>query len=317
MTLIAPVINTSGHIKVKGDAEFIAGQNTYHIEKDKTSHVVAGDSEIKTIDGYYLGSISANRINLLDTREDNNINLFGDVVAEEAEVVTNGTLRLRGKGDGTQRITIKNGMKISSNNIDITQNMTADEIKFFNVKENKINNTIINAGRIDFVAVGDVKLSGASFLSDDDLSITAKSLHVDSHLVKHSSTTGVVVTEVNPLDAPTKKVESEYNDHVSQASSIISRGNVKLYGQDDLVLKNANVQAYGNIDLFSEGDINLNGSTETNTTINNITYINHDEDLKRGHNNIKTVTERFAPLNVKARGILIYKAKTRISMVPK
>ncbi|CFV33442.1 hemagglutinin repeat-containing protein [Yersinia pseudotuberculosis] len=309
LALISPVINTSGHIKVKGDADFIAGQNTYHIEKDKIPHVEAGDSEIKTIDGYYLGSISANRINLVDTREDNNINLFSDVTAEETEVVTYGTLRLRSVGDSRQNITIKNGMNISANNIDITQELSGDEIKLFNKKENEINKTVINAGRIDFVAVEDAKLAGATILSNNDLSITANNLHVDSHLVKHSSTTGVVVTEVNPLDAPTKKVESEYNDHVSQASSIISRGNVKLYGQDDLVLKNANVQAYGNIDLFSEGDIHLNGSTETNTTINNITYINHDEDLKRGHNNIKTVTERFAPLNVKARGDINIQSK--------
>lgn len=39
------------------------------------------------------------------------------------------------------------------------------------------------------------------------ISITAKSLHVDSHLIKHSQDTGVVVTHVNILDAPTKKVE--------------------------------------------------------------------------------------------------------------
>ncbi|WP_038927823.1 hypothetical protein, partial [Yersinia pestis] len=72
------------------------------------------------------------------------------------------------------------------------------------IKENKVNKTIINAGRIDFVAVEDVKLAGTTILSNDDLSITAKSLHVDSHLIKHSQDTGVVVTHVNILDAPTK-----------------------------------------------------------------------------------------------------------------
>ncbi|CFU95625.1 adhesin/hemagglutinin [Yersinia pseudotuberculosis] len=300
LTLISPVISTNGHIKVKGDAEFISGQNTYHIEKDKTPHAVAGDSEIKTIDGYYLGSISANRINLLDTRKDNNINLFADVVAEEVEVATSGTLRLRSAGDSRQNITIKNGMKISANKIDITRKFTADEVKLFDIKENKVNKTIINADRIDFVAVEDAKLAGTTILSNNDLSITAKNLHVDSHLIKHSSTTGVVVTDVNIFDAPTKKVEIKNNDHVSQASAIISRKNVKLHGQDGLELKNTNVQAYGDIKLSSEGDIHLNGSTETDTRINNITYINHDSDLKNGHENVKIVTERFAPLNVKA-----------------
>lgn len=69
------------------------------------------------------------------------------------------------------------------------------------------------------------------------ISITAKSLHVDSHLIKHSQDTGVVVTHVNILDAPTKKVEIKNNDHVSQASAIMSRKNVKLHGQDGLELK--------------------------------------------------------------------------------
>lgn len=310
LTLIAPVISTNGHIKVKGDADFVVGQNMYHFMKDKTPEVEAGNSKIKTIDGYYLGSISANRINLVDTREDNNINLFSDVTAEETEVVTYGTLRLRGKGDGAQRITIKNGMKISANNIDITQELTGDEMKTFNKKENKVNNTVINAGRVDFIAVEDVKLAGTTILSNNDLSITAKNLHVDSHLIKHSNTTGLVVTDVNIFDAPTKKVEAEYNDHVSQASAIISRKNVKLHGQDGLELKNANVQAYGDIKFSSEGDIHLNGSTETNTRINNITYINHDNDLKNGHENVKIVTERFAPLDMKARGNINIQSKS-------
>lgn len=69
LTLIAPVISTNGHIKVKGDADFVVGQNMYHFMKDKTPEVEAGNSKIKTIDGYYLGSISANRINLVDTRK--------------------------------------------------------------------------------------------------------------------------------------------------------------------------------------------------------------------------------------------------------
>ncbi|MGI3086144.1 hemagglutinin repeat-containing protein [Yersinia pseudotuberculosis] len=309
LTLISPVISTNGHIKVKGDAEFIAGQNTYHIEKDKTPRVEAGDSEIKTIDGYYLGSISANRINFLDTRKDNNINLFADVTAEETEVVTSGTLRLRAAEDGRQDITIKNGMNISANKIDTTREFTADEVKLFDIKENKVNKTIINAGRIDFVAVEDVKLSGTTILSNDDLSITAKSLHVDSHLIKHSKSTGEVVTHVSIIDEPTKKVENEYNDHVSQASAIMSRKNVKLHGQDGLELKNANIQAYGDIKLSSEGDIHLNGSTETNTIINKITYINHDDDMKKGHDNVKTVTERFAPLDMKARGNINIQSK--------
>ncbi|AJJ84595.1 two-partner secretion domain-containing protein [Yersinia pestis] len=309
LTLIAPVISTNGHIKVKGDADFVVGQNMYHFMKDKTPEVEAGNSKIKTIDGYYLGSISANRINLVDTREDNNINLFGDVTAEETKVVTSGTLRLRAAEDGRQDITIKNGMNISANKIDTTREFTADEVKLFDIKENKVNKTIINAGRIDFVAVEDVKLAGTTILSNDDLSITAKSLHVDSHLIKHSQDTGVVVTHVNILDAPTKKVEIKNNDHVSQASAIMSRKNVKLHGQDGLELKNANIQAYGNIKLSSEGDIHLNGSTETNTTINNITYINYDEDLKRGHNNVETVTERFAPLDMKARGNIDIQSK--------
>ncbi len=309
LTLIAPVISTNGHIKVKDDADFVVGQNMYHFMKDKTPEVEAGNSKIKTIDGYYLGSISANRINLVDTREDNNINLFGDVTAEETKVVTSGTLRLRAAEDGRQDITIKKGMNISANKIDTTREFTSDEVKLFDIKENKINQTIISAGRVDFIAVEDVKLSGTTILSNDDLSITAKSLHVDSHLIKHSQDTGVVVTHVNILDAPTKKVEIKNNDHVSQASAIISRKNVKLHGQDGLELKNANVQAYGNIKLSSEGDIHLNGSTETNTTINNITYINYDEDLKRGHNNVETVTERFAPLDMKARGNIDIQSK--------
>lgn len=175
LTLIAPVISTNGHIKVKGDADFVVGQNMYHFMKDKTPEVEAGNSKIKTIDGYYLGSISANRINLVDTREDNNINLFGDVTAEETKVVTSGTLRLRAAEDGRQDITIKNGMNISANKIDTTREFTADEVKLFDIKENKVNKTIINAGRIDFVAVEDVKLAGTTILSNDDLSITAKS----------------------------------------------------------------------------------------------------------------------------------------------
>lgn len=125
------------------------------------------------------------------------------------------------------------------------------------------------------------------------ISITAKSLHVDSHLIKHSKTTGMLVTDVNIFDAPTKKIEIKINDHVSQTSAIISRKNVKLHGQDGLELKNANVQAYGDIKLSSEGDIHLNGSTETNTTINNITYINHNDDMKRGHDNVKSSLKGF------------------------
>lgn len=129
------------------------------------------------------------------------------MTAEETKVVTSGTLRLRAAEDGRQDITIKNGMNISANKIDTTREFTADEVKLFDIKENKVNKTIINAGRIDFVAVEDVKLAGTTILSNDDLSITAKSLHVDSHLIKHSQDTGVVVTHVNILDAPTKKVE--------------------------------------------------------------------------------------------------------------
>ncbi|WP_038927918.1 hypothetical protein, partial [Yersinia pestis] len=40
-----------------------------------------------------------------------------------------------------------------------------------------------------------------------------------------------------------------------------------------------------------------------------ITYINYDEDLKRGHNNVETVTERFAPLDMKARGNIDIQSK--------
>ncbi|CFU95629.1 adhesin/hemagglutinin [Yersinia pseudotuberculosis] len=96
LTLIAPVINSNDELSARSELSLIVGQNKVYLNKDAVPRVEKNNGGVKTIDGYYWGGMASNRIKIVDTRRENNLNLFASVfTASELDVRTEGTVRIK------------------------------------------------------------------------------------------------------------------------------------------------------------------------------------------------------------------------------
>ncbi|MBW5812873.1 hemagglutinin repeat-containing protein [Yersinia kristensenii] len=303
LTLIAPVIDVDGDVRVKDKLSFIVGQNNVEINTGQLLKSNSSDSSVKTIDGYYLGSMAANRINIIDTRKDNNVNLFSNVSGQELiNVEAKGDVRLRSIGKKGQRLSDAETITLLGNNIDITRTLTADERERFNIhSDNYTDNTNISGGNVDFFAYNNIDLAAISIHNSDNLFMSANRINIDGHMTESSEITADYEPEKQFFGVAGTKYLAKLEREIAFYSAIKSQGNIKLKGREGITLKGVRIDSNRDITLFSQGDIHLNGMTGTDKEKSEIKYTHWGNDAKTGHDNFETVKEVFKPLYIKSK----------------
>lgn len=312
LTLIAPVINIDGAIHVKEEVSFIVGQNNVEINTGRLLKIDASDNLVKTIDGYYLGSIDANRINIVDTRMDNNVNLFSDIFGGEMiDVSVDNKLRLRGVGK-IQEVSGRK-VKLHGNSIDITRTLTDDEIEKLNInKTNAIDSTRIKGNHVSLYtkphhsfgsmdSKNRIDLSGVAISGDERIYIKSNYINIDGSIRENS---GVLADYEHKqfFGSLGTKHSAGWDKSTLTYSTIFSENDIILNGVNDLSLKGVSIKSDNNITLLSEGDIHLNGGKETYKEKSEIKYSHYDNDAKTGHDKFEILQETFKPLYIKSKG---------------
>ncbi|HFF1620095.1 TPA: hemagglutinin repeat-containing protein [Yersinia enterocolitica] len=314
LTLIAPVINVDGDVLVKDKLSFIVGQNEVGIDTGRLLKSNLSDSLVKTIDGYYLGSIAANRINIIDTRKDNNVNLFSHVFGQELiNVDAKGTVRLRSMGKETQRLSGAENIILSGNNLDITRTLAADEKERFNIRsDNYIDNADISGGNIQLLASNNIDLAAVYIKSSDNVYMSADKINIDGDLIERSD----VVLEYEPkkqfFGVVGTKQSTKLEKNIPSYSTVSSYGDIKLNGREKINLKGVVIHSDKNMTLFSQGDIHLNGMAGIDKKINRIEYSHWGDDAKTGHDNYDILKETFKPLHIRSNGDINIESKKTI-----
>ncbi|MFL4555499.1 hemagglutinin repeat-containing protein [Yersinia kristensenii] len=303
LTLIAPAIDVDGDVRVKDELSFIVGQNDVDIDTGRLLKSSSSDNSVKTIDGYYLGSMAANRINIIDTRKDNNVNLFSDVSGQELiEVKAKGTVRLRSIGKKGQRLSDAGTLTLSGKNIDITRVMTADEREKFNIhSDNYTDNTFISGGNIDFFAESNIDLAAISIHASDNIFMSANQIYTDGYMAESSEVTADYKPEKQFFEVVSTKHLAKLDREIALYSAIYSQGDIKIKGGEGITLKGVVINSDKDINLFSQGDVNLNGITGSDKEKSEIEYTHWGNDARTGYDNFETIKEIFKPLYITSK----------------
>uniref|UniRef100_UPI001EE73DDB hemagglutinin repeat-containing protein n=5 Tax=Yersinia pseudotuberculosis TaxID=633 RepID=UPI001EE73DDB len=297
LTLIAPVINSNDELSARSELSLIVGQNKVYLNKDAVPRVEKNNGGVKTIDGYYLGGMASNRIKIVDTRRENNLNLFASVfTASELDVRTEGTVRIKKIAKNDSLINNLGDVYIKGKNIDISQSLTDVDKKFIGGDAYTVP-TIIEGEAVNIEADNNINISGGSIHSKNKTIFKANTINVNAHLFERvisgsdTKKETLIGNKISRLE--TKKL-------TAARASMSSAGETSFEAKEKMTLKGVDVKSDKGIKLTSDGDIELNGDTERLTEIHDVKYFHYGTDLRTGNDNETKVTEIFSPLIMKS-----------------
>ncbi|CNI57852.1 hemagglutinin repeat-containing protein [Yersinia pseudotuberculosis] len=296
LILIAPVINSNDELSARSELNLIVGQNKVHLNKDTIPRVEKYNGGVRTIDGYYLGGMASGRIKIIDTRRENNINLFSGIyTANELDVRTEGTLRVKSLED---KILINNSgsVYLKGKNVDISQSLTDVDKKFIG-GDAYTAPTVIQGEIVNIEADDNINISGGSIYSKNKTIAKANTINVNAHLIERV-TAGSNTKKETPIGHKSSKRETK--KLTATRALMSSSGETSFEAKEKITLKGVDVKSDEGIKLTSEGDIELNGDTERLTERHDVKYFHYGTDLRTGNDNEAKVTETFSPLIMKS-----------------
>ncbi|CNC54679.1 hemagglutinin repeat-containing protein [Yersinia similis] len=297
LTLIAPVINSNDELSARSELSLIVGQNKVYLNKDAVPRVEKNNGGVKTIDGYYLGGMASNRIKIVDTRRENNLNLFAGIfTASELDVRTEGTVRIKKIAKNDSLINNLGDVYLKGKNIDISQSLTDVDKKFIG-GDAYTAPAIIEGEAVNIEADNNINISGGSIHSKNKTIFKANTINVNAHLFERvisgsdTKKETLIGNKISRLE--TKKL-------TAARASMSSAGETSFEAKEKMTLKGVDVKSDKGIKLTSDGDIELNGDTERLTESHDVKYFHYGTDLRTGNDNETKVTEIFSPLIMKS-----------------
>ena len=286
LDLIAPSISVNGRIQAK-EINAITGHND--VSRD-TLTITERKGLPHAIDSYYLGSMQAGRIRIINTDTSNSVNLEGQLKGKDiVSVDTKGNLLLTASNIEGDNIDLK-GQKIRSQG-KITSNIN----KYYGAKNyqnyrggidingqtdsQQLKKTALVGKNISIIAAKDNHLT-ATLIRGDDVLIKGGDVLLDNHKTinkKRNTNNNWYYSQTNYATTTAEKTQQHSTVvEANKTANLIST-------QGDITLIGSKVKAGESLALNSARDITLSGVIEKEKNGHNRNLRNHTSSLITGH----------------------------------
>lgn len=286
LDLIAPSISVNGRIQAK-EINAITGHND--VSRD-TLTITERKGLPHAIDSYYLGSMQAGRIRIINTDTSNSVNLEGQLKGKDiVSVDTKGNLLLTASNIEGDNIDLK-GQKIRSQG-----KITSNTNKYYGAKNyqnyrggidingqtdsQQLKKTALVGKNISIIAAKDNHLT-ATLIRGDDVLIKGGDVLLDNHKTinkKRNTNNNWYYSQTNYATTTAEKTQQHSTVvEANKTANLIST-------QGDITLIGSKVKAGESLALNSARDITLSGVIEKEKNGHNRNLRNHTSSLITGH----------------------------------
>ncbi|CDM91208.1 hemagglutinin repeat-containing protein [Xenorhabdus bovienii] len=270
VNLIAPKIDNRGQIIVTKDINIITGNNRVSTDGKVLD---SQQTSANALDSYYLGSMQAGRIRLLNTAKGNWVNLQGTMVADDSiNVDSNGRLNLEGAIVKGNDVKFKAEHILSQGNINEYSSESHGKDNYHNIfggidahqKQTKqsLTRTKLEGKNITLISNQDNQFM-ATDIEGDNVTLSGANLKLNGQQF-HQSTQE---TE-NKSKFLWKHNRSNTDEQYQQKGNTIkAHGNIKLIAnKGDLEISGSKIGAGEKISLSAKNDVKLANLIETKIT---------------------------------------------------
>ncbi|MDO4626553.1 MAG: hemagglutinin repeat-containing protein [Pasteurellaceae bacterium] len=264
--LIAPTVNLSGNIHIKGNANVILGKNTIHREQDGSLNIEVQQGKGQVLDGKIAGSIQAGRIRIHSTDDRATLNLnSANIKTSEVAIIAGNT-----KLDGTvTKQTKRNGHSgLEGNRVSAAYQTTATTEQF--------KKTTIQANTVIIGAKNNLDIIGAD-IQAKDASIVAANAHLGTTI-----TTNEKSEHSHKSKGRWFRDESENSQEKTVHQTHIKADNVKIVATNGKITGEAVKLDAKNLSLSADKGIDLSGTKSVNKYQANADFKNESAKLKTG-----------------------------------
>ncbi|MGP2516194.1 hemagglutinin repeat-containing protein [Yersinia sp. 2545 StPb PI] len=300
LTLITPTIDADSAIRAAKDVNVIVGQNRVSSQNEVLQSDTTEAHETM-IDGYFLGSIAANRIQLIDTRKESGLTFVGDITAqEELNINAAGTIWLQSdvvKGESID-LQAKN-IIMAKDPVSTKGSNKTDELIF------------VDSSNINITASENNQLTGVTFRAHDVL-VKGSTVIIEG-LAREKKT---IIDSDKQGDGIGDKI-TEYTQSVKKfdESLILGIDSLNIEATDgDLVIKGTNLKSGGDTKLDASRDLLLSGHIGKETTDKLVVMNDLGGDLKNGNTRELITFETLGKTNIYANGNAELKAGRNINI---
>lgn len=287
LDLIAPKIDSRGKVIATQQINALSGHNQTAADG---SLVRAEDVPNSSLDSYYLGSMQAGRIRLVNTTVGSGVNLAGEFTGLEGiDVSSQGNLglqaaNLRGGDIGLQgkNIDAQGVVKNSSTNRDGSENYNSTwSGQYVNDRSTtqRLQRTVLTGKNITLNASDRNRLT-ATDIQGDNVTLQGGELTLDGQML--TQTQGHTHNQDKLTWRHNVTTESEQRQQIG--TSVKARENATLKATaGDIQLKGSSVEAGNNLALNATGDIQLTGLVEQKKSTETGYRKNHTASLLTGN----------------------------------
>ncbi|WP_340613914.1 hemagglutinin repeat-containing protein [Xenorhabdus thailandensis] len=318
LNLIAPKIDINGQVITAKNLNLTTGNNKISADGQILD---TQQANINALDSYYLGSMRAGRIRLLNTAEGSGVNLKGQVTANdgievesygdvklEAADLKGGDITLRGNNVLSQgRLSQSSSDKMGSDNHDSTFSGIYTEQK--QISES-VARTQLAGKNITLVAKQDNQVM-ATDIEGDNVQLAGTNLKLNGQQLHQFARNTNNQRKLSwKYDVTNESEKYEY-----EGNTINARENVHLASEDNTEILGSKIKAGNQLSVSARKDVKLASLVESEITSQKGYKKNHSASLQTGNWNEVNTTQRSTGNELSAGGILGINAKGNIDII--
>ncbi|AOM41968.1 hemagglutinin repeat-containing protein [Xenorhabdus hominickii] len=308
LNLISPKINSDGQIITPKNLNITTGNN--QISADGKI-LASQQTNVGALDSYYLGSMQAGRIRLLNTAEGSGVNLQGSMTANnsidieshgdvllEAAMLKGGDITLKGNNVLSQgRLHQSSSNNTGSNNHQST--FSGIHIEQTQISES-VARTQLTGKNITLVAKQNNKVM-ATDIEGDNVKLTGANLKLDGQNL-HQLDRNIN----NRWRLPSQyDVTNESEEYQQEGNTINARENVNLTASEgNAEVLGSKINAGKQLSISAQKDVKLSILVESEKTVEKGYKKNYGAALQTGHWNKVNTTQRSVNNELRSGGDL-------------
>ncbi|NHB62721.1 hemagglutinin repeat-containing protein [Photorhabdus sp. RW14-46] len=319
LDLIAPKIDNRGSVTAQKEINAISGENKI----SATGEVIDSQQALTgVLDSYYLGSMQAGRIRLLNTAKGSGVNLQGTLTASDEIIVdSHGNLNLEAahlRGGNIDLlgndIEVKGKVSESSYSRDGSNNYQSYFSGSYtndSKSSQSLARTKLEGKNISLVANSNNRVTATDIVGDD-VNLSGANLTLDGQQLKQST------KNINNQQGYSWRHEvTQESEKLHQAgNNIQAKGNASLNATEgDVKILGSKIDAKGELAVTAKKGVQIAGLTETEKSAETGYKKNHTAKLQTGSWEESKQTERLIASELQAGTNLNIKAGTRAEIL--
>ncbi|MCT8352788.1 hemagglutinin repeat-containing protein [Photorhabdus kayaii] len=319
LDLIAPKIDNRGPVTAQKEINAISGEN----KTSATGEVINSQQTLTgVLDSYYLGSMQAGRIRLLNTAKGSGVNLQGTLTASDEIIVdSHGNLNLEAahlRGGNVDLlgndIEVKGKVSESSYSRDGSNNYQSYFSGSYtndSKSSQSLARTKLEGKNISLVANSHNRITATDIVGDD-VNLSGANLTLDGQQLKQST------KNINNQQGYSWRHEvTQESEKLHQAgNNIQAKGNASLNATEgDVKILGSKIDAKGELAVTAKKGVQIAGLTETEKSSETGHKKNHTAKLQTGSWEESKQTERLIASELQAGTNLNIKAGTRAEIL--